>query len=309
MKTKLLPIVFLCLAWIIPPARAQSSDAAASTRELTALITRVQDKLRANQKSAAELAPELAAFDALRAKYSAQRTDEVAQITLVAASLYGDVLGDTDKAKGLLKELKESYHGHPAGARAEAEILAMEQRMTPPVGQTEIIGKPAPEINFTWSTRKDLKKLSDLKGKVVVLDFWATWCGPCLATFPQIRELTAHYKDLDVVVVGVTSLQGAVMNLEPGRIDTRDNPQKEFDLMTQFIKAKQMTWTVAFSEERVFNPSYGVAGIPHMAIIAPDGTVRHNGIHPAMPHAEKVKLIDPILKEFAKLPAARTPGE
>ena len=142
--------------------------------------------------------------------------------------------------------------------------------------------------------------MSDLKGKVVVLDLWATWCGPCIATFPQIRELVAHYKHLDVVVLGVTSVQGYVAGLAPARIDTKGDPQKEFGLMPEFIKAKEMTWPVVFASEAVFNTDYGVIGIPHMAIIAPDGTVRHNGLHPAMPHPDKVEKIDAILKEFGK---------
>ena len=119
-----------------------------------------------------------------------------------------------------------------------------------------------------------------------------------------MRELVAHYKDAPVVVIGVTSVQGSVVNLEPQPIDTKGDPEKEKSLMPPFIKAKNMTWTVAFSDEEVFNPDYGVTGIPHMTIIAPDGTVRHNGMHPATPHAEKAEKIDAILKEFGlKVPA------
>jgi hypothetical protein len=120
-----------------------------------------------------------------------------------------------------------------------------------------------------------------------------------------VRELVDHYKDTDVVVLGVTSIQGQVMNLEPQPIDVRGKPEREFELMNSFIKAKNMTWPVAFSEEEVFNVAYGVSGIPHMAIIAPDGTVRANGIHPgATPLAEKVEKIDALLKEFnLNLPA------
>jgi hypothetical protein len=62
--------------------------------------------------------------------------------------------------------------------------------------------------------------------------------------------------------------------------------------MSDYIKAKEITWTIGFSDEEVFNPDYGITGIPHMAIIAPDGTLRHTGLHPAMPHAEKVEKID-----------------
>jgi thiol-disulfide isomerase/thioredoxin len=43
--------------------------------------------------------------------------------------------------------------------------------------------------------------LADFKGKVVVLDFWATWCGPCISSFPHTQKLAAKYKDQDVVVL------------------------------------------------------------------------------------------------------------
>jgi hypothetical protein len=77
--------------------------------------------------------------------------------------------------------------------------------------------------------------------------------------------------------------------------------------MNDFMKAKDMTWTVAFSEEEVFNPDYGIMGIPYMAIVAPDGTVRHTGLHPAMPLAEKTVKIDALLKEFGlKVPDAKS---
>ncbi len=161
-----------------------------------------------------------------------------------------------------------------------------------------LVGLPAPELDFTWSTAEGLEHLSDLSGKVVVLDFWATWCGPCVRSFPQVRELTEHYADSAVEVVGVTSLQGRVHGLERAPIDVRNDPAKEHALMNEYIAKMGINWTIAFSEQEVFNPDYGVTGIPHMAIIAPDGTVRHTDLHPAMPHDQKLEMIDALLKEF-----------
>jgi hypothetical protein len=99
--------------------------------------------------------------------------------------------------------------------------------------------------------------------------------------------------------------------LQASPIDTRNDPQREFAPMRDFIQAKSMTWPVVFSEEGVFNPAYGIEGIPHMTIIAPDGTVRHNDLHPGMPHAEKLAKIDAILKELgpAGAPAPRAGGK
>ncbi len=291
-------------ALAVPALRSQ--EAAAPAAELRALVEKISAKLRAGDSRPADLAPDLAAFDALRAKYKDTKTDEVAQIHYMQATLLGQVLDDTEGAKKLLNGLMTGFPGTPTAARAERTIAALDQAAAAKSAQAALVGKPAPALNFKWSSGAPLKTLADLKGKVVVLDFWATWCGPCISSFPQVRELTAHYKNSDVVVLGVTSIQGSVSNLGPSKIDTRNDPAREMALMTDFIKAKDITWTVAFSEEPVFNPAYGVTGIPHMAIIAPDGTVRHTGMHPASPHAEKVNKIDALLKEFGKpVPAAK----
>ncbi len=172
--------------------------------------------------------------------------------------------------------------------------------------RTGLVGQPAPEIEFTWTNfgaDSRVTKLSDLRGKVVVIDFWATWCGPCVASFPQVRDLTAHYKGYPVVVLGVTSLQGSVTKWKDGRPagreDTKDNPQKEYELLAEFIPALDMTWPVAVSKQDVFNPDYGVRGIPHVVIIDPNGIVRHRGLHPASDDPPgKIAKIDAILKEF-----------
>ena len=72
--------------------------------------------------------------------------------------------------------------------------------------------------------------------------------------------------------------------------------------MAEFMKAKDMTWRVAFSKQEVFNADYGVNGIPHVAIIDAKGIVRYNGLHPAQAPLEKMAKIDGLLKE-AGLPA------
>ncbi len=167
-----------------------------------------------------------------------------------------------------------------------------------------LVGNTAPELDFTWSSGGEtLSNLEDLRGKIVVLDFWATWCGPCIGSFPQVRELAAHYAGYPVEIVGVTSLQGATF-FEAGKEDAA-SPADEHEAMRRFMEEKDITWTVAFTEQEVFNPEYGVRGIPHVVIIDPDGKIVHRALHPASPLEKKTGLIDPILEQFGfERPAA-----
>lgn len=164
-----------------------------------------------------------------------------------------------------------------------------------------LLGHEAPELHFTWiKGGPAVAALSDLKGKVVVLDFWATWCFPCIASFPNIRGFQARYDGYEVVIVGVTSPQGYHITPAPDRqhIDTANDVEKEYELMDGYLSQQDMTWMVAFSEEEVYNADYGVRGIPHMTIIDADGIVRYNWLHPAGSSLEeKSKKIDKLLKE------------
>lgn len=178
-----------------------------------------------------------------------------------------------------------------------------------------LVGNKAPALTFAWSSDEahPIKSLDDLKGKVVVLDFWATWCGPCIGSFPKIRELQAHYQGYPVAIVGVTSIQGNhyKQTLEPGskreKIDCAGDPAKEMALMKDFIKDMNMTWNVAFSNEEVFNPEYGIRGIPHVVILDPDGKVRHRGLHPSIDAEKEHTFIDELLAEY-KLPGPGAAG-
>ncbi|MBS0209502.1 MAG: DUF2092 domain-containing protein [Planctomycetes bacterium] len=123
--------------------------------------------------------------------------------------------------------------------------------------------KPAPDFSVKLLGGDELK-LSKHKGKeVVVLDFWATWCGPCVQALPAIIEVTDSFKDKGVVFYAV-------------------NLQEDADTIRPFLEEKKLKPTVAMDSDGSVANSYGVEGIPQTVIIDKDGTVRvvHVGASP-----------------------------
>ena len=162
------------------------------------------------------------------------------------------------------------------------------------------------EINDVTDANFETEVLnSDLP---VVVDFWATWCGPCIRSFPQVRELQARYDGMDVVIVGVTSVQGTHYGTD-GQVDVEGKPEEEFKLMKQFMGEKDITWDIAFSKEDAFNPMYGVNGIPHVVIIDTEGRVVENGLHPGIESEHKYDTIDELLKKAGKRYPEPKPGQ
>jgi len=130
MKLPVLLASLALFAFSIAPAFAQapaapatapaSSPEAASTPEsdLQQVITPIMAKLKAGKRSAADLAPDLAAFDALQAKYKDQKSEAVAKISFMKAMLYLEVLKDTATGKALLAQIKTDFPGAQAAAAA-----------------------------------------------------------------------------------------------------------------------------------------------------------------------------------------------
>lgn len=157
-----------------------------------------------------------------------------------------------------------------------------------------LVGYPAPALEIIWASDPAIDSLDSLRGRVVILDFWATWCGPCVESFPHLAALREYYGSSPVTILGVTSPQGSVVGLDGGIVRARDEAH-ELELMRAYASEKSITWPLAVTRQPVNNPDYGVRGIPHMVIIDPAGVVRHRGLRPATITHEQ---IDAILREF-----------
>ena len=171
--------------------------------------------------------------------------------------------------------------GSPAGyLRREIEFLEGT------FAKGELIGRAAPPLEFAWvSGNLPWRALEDLRGRVVVLDFWTTSCVPCRKKFPELREVAAHFVDDSVVLLGVSSIA-----------DEQDRDHQSFGWMAAFIEEQGMTWPVALARRSVFNPDYGVQSIPHVTIVGADGTVLQNDVEYETA-SELIRRIETVLRE------------
>src|SRR6516225_8351196 len=78
----------------------------------------------------------------------------------------------------------------------------------------ELEGKPMPKLTVSGWVNGEVKP-DDMKGKVVIVDFYATWCGPCMAAIPHNNELLKRYKDQGLVIVGVCTSSRGQDKMEP----------------------------------------------------------------------------------------------
>ena len=123
-------------------------------------------------------------------------------------------------------------------------------------------GTEAPDFSGTTADGQ-IKSLSDYigKGNYVLLDFWASWCGPCKKFMPIIREVYEEYSDNGLVVLGV---------------NVSDDPVKAKD----FIANSDMEWDVIITEGNSVQALYNCSGIPSCYLISPEGIILEAGVHP-----------------------------
>lgn len=176
------------------------------------------------------------------------------RVNLLASS---QAVKDVAKARSVVGQARKDLARH-ADTEGTQRMFAMLEGMIdqPVIGGTL-------ELAFTAldGTKVDL---AAMKGKVVLVDFWATWCGPCIAELPNVKAAYDKYHDKGFEVIGV-SLD-----------DAKDKSKLE-----EFLRKKKLSWPQCFSGQGWSDPftiKYGVTGIPATFLIGKDGRIAGIGV-------------------------------
>ncbi len=138
------------------------------------------------------------------------------------------------------------------------------------VGAVEM-GQPAPEFDLPGASGP--VKLAALRDKVVYVDFWASWCGPCKQSFPWMNDMQAKYGAQGLTIVGI--------NVDKKRADAES-----------FLKGTPAKFTVAFDEKGTTPTSYQIKGMPSSYLIDRNGKIiaTHAGFRPEESAALEAKF-------------------
>ncbi|MCS6865767.1 MAG: TlpA disulfide reductase family protein [Gemmataceae bacterium] len=207
----------------------------------------------------------------LRGYLKAQNINDDANEAVVAAQVK-EATELLEQAMKLAPTMKVGRSGQTIADFAKREIDSLTAILS--LG----IGKPAPDVTSKLLDGKEVK-LSDYKGKVVLLDIWATWCGPCRAMIPHERELVKKLKDKPFVLISVSA-----------------DDKKE--TLEKFLEKEEMPWVHWWNDgpRSEVLTKYRVRAFPTLYIIDHNGIIKHKWI--GNPGNDK---IDAAIEELVKV--------
>jgi WD40 repeat protein/thiol-disulfide isomerase/thioredoxin len=194
-----------------------------------------------------------------------------------------DLLKTNKVSKQGIQELRKALPKmalvDPSGVFVQSESMKKGPFKLDPT--SELVGKAAADIKGEFTINGEPKKLSELKGKVVLLDFWAVWCGPCVDTFPHLRDWHKEFSKDGLEIVGVTTYHEKwAFNKDKGQLTMAPEnlkPEAEHDMVKNFITHHKLDHRIMIVSKDNWNAAgkaYAVQGIPEAVLIDRKGVIR-----------------------------------
>jgi thiol-disulfide isomerase/thioredoxin len=254
------------------PAAPTAAANATTQARIAARLDRAFDLQDEGRLSDAQLELEAALTEA-RATPDEVEFQTRIMLALELADLY-QADGEIERARLLLREETASADnffqsmvatGTLAQKRAAAGgLIQIRDRAT----QIELIGREAPEISIkSWINSAPLT-LADLRGRVVLLEFWATWCKPCQEVFPKLKKLHDEAEARGLIVLSLTRHYFA-------QRDTADSEAEELELIRKVVTDNNLEFPVGVAADERNQSLYGATGVPTMALVDRSGVVRY----------------------------------
>lgn len=249
MKAKLLTFV-TALSLTLSTFQGFAVEPSGAEADLKQLVTKIQAKLKDGKTTEADLADEIKQFDLLLEKYKGDKSNEAANILVMKATLYSQVLKDNAKGDEVMAQLKRDFPD------SEAVAMLKQQEAAEKVKASLVNGAVFPEFDEKDLNGKPLS-IAGVRGKVVLVDFWATWCPPCVAELPTVLATYEKYHADGFEIIGIS------LDQDRQKLET-------------FIKQKNMTWPQFFDGkgwQNKLSRKYGVNSIPATYLLDSEGKI------------------------------------
>lgn len=178
---------------------------------------------------------------------------------------------------------RASFEAPPAQKRAIVELFVKDfpehrfnAMMKGQLRQMDAVGKPF-ELAFDDAITGKKVDIKDYRGKVVMIDWWATWCGPCVAELPHVKEVYKKYKDQGFEIIGISL----------------DQPEDKGGLgaLKEFVAKNDMPWPQYYMGkgwDSEFSSSWGIMSIPNVFLIDKEGILRQVEVTDLEPSVQKL---------------------